>query len=1118
MYRRVLRLVSVVFLVAGLSGVSIGMASGGTIAGRWKVTPITGGEAIQASKSPTSSIAKSDRALLKRTDSKRVNVVVKYKYDSIAAYAGGVRGLPATSPQVTGRSLRQNRDAVARYRTYITRAESRINHAVLGRVSAARITGSFKAVYGGVAMRLPARTAKRLLQVTGVVAVQKDRLAHPLTDATPEFIGATEAWEQISGPATSGEGVIVGVLDTGIWPEHPSFSDPGIDHPGGTFACQFGDGSDPELGDPFTCNDKLVGAYAFTDTYLSVIGAEEGEFCNNDTGECSARDANGHGTHTTSTAAGAPVDHVEIFDIPKPPISGIAPGAHVIAYRVCLEQGCFQSDSVAAVEQALIDDIDVINFSISGGGDAYTDPVELAFLDAYAGGINVNASAGNAGPGPGTADHAGPWTTTVGASTSNRHWLTTLHLQADNGDTFDATGATITPGITDPTSVVFATEVGGDEFCSEPLEDGAATGLIVICERGVVGRNMKSFNIHQGDAAGMILYNPIHQDLFTDNFWVPTVMIDGPSPANEFLAFMDSHTGETATWETGVAMPVRGDVMTTFSSRGPLGDFIKPDVTAPGLQILAGHTPQPAPAAQPDVGPPGQLFQSIAGTSMSSPHSAGVSALIKAAHPDWTPGQVKSALMTSSVQDVLKEDGVTPADPFDRGAGSIRANRAINPTVTFDVPASDYIAAAADPVGRVHLNLPSINVPVFAGELTTTRTMTNVSGVRQRMNTAVEAPDGVSITVTPSRFLLEAGESQTVTITIGAPTVENGQYFGQITFTPDTGSTPAVIPVAFNKTSSTETDVTLDNSCDPTTIARRDSTDCQVTVQNNSPLPANADLQVTAEQGLRIRDVSAPGVPSGNGFTWSGSLEGSIAPKITSITEGGAPSEFLPLSTFNVPPIDGVGDETIVNFDTPEFQYGSETYTSLGMVSNGYTVIGGGTASDISFVPTPLPDPSPPNNTVAPFWTDLDPSVGGAMRIAVIEDSDTGEAWIVQEWEDVPTFGTPADVHDIQIWTQLGETEGNHLVYGDVGAGAATGLNAGAENRDGTSGAELPTIPPPDNSQWTINTEPPEPGGTVTITYRAVGTKVGDFDIVAELTSDITVGTITDVETITVTP
>ncbi len=148
------------------------------------------------------------------------------------------------------------------------------------------------------------------------------------------------------------------------------------------------------------------------------------------TGVCSARDADGHGTHTASTAAGSPVASAPLFGIERGPINGIAPGAHVIMYRVCLDQGCFQSDSVAAIEQAILDGVDVINFSIGGGASPFSDPVELAFLEAYAAGITVNASAGNAGPGAGTADHGGPWVNTVGASTSNRHFLTTLELAA----------------------------------------------------------------------------------------------------------------------------------------------------------------------------------------------------------------------------------------------------------------------------------------------------------------------------------------------------------------------------------------------------------------------------------------------------------------------------------------------------------------------------------------------------------------------------------------------------------------------------------------------------------------------------------------------------------------
>src|SRR5690606_16954718 len=190
-------------------------------------------------------------------------------------------------------------------------------------------------------------------------------------------------------------------------------------------------------------------------------------------------------------------------------------------------------------------------------------------------------------------------------------------------------------------------------------------------------------------------------DVETDNHFLPTIHLEGPN--DEMLAFLAAHSDVTATWAPGQSSAAQADVMAGFSSRGPIGEFIKPDITAPGVQILAGHTPE---STDVSTGPQGELFQAIAGTSMSSPHAAGVSALLIAAHPDWTPGQVKSALMTSSLQSVVNADG-TPAGVFDRGAGSIRADRAVSPTITISETAEDFAAGAGDPLSRLDLNIPS---------------------------------------------------------------------------------------------------------------------------------------------------------------------------------------------------------------------------------------------------------------------------------------------------------------------------------------------------------------------------------------------------------------------------
>jgi subtilisin family serine protease len=1116
--RRFVVMFAVAALAASLAAPAVA-GNGLTLAGG-----ITLDSTYSVAKSLSGRIAQSDAKLLARTDSKVIPVIVKFDLDSVAAYQGGVPGFAATSPAKTGKSLKQNKRAVTAYRQYLAGATSKLTKSITSKVAGAKIGTVFTEAYGGVAVSLPANKAKNLLSIPGVVAVQNDSLEQPLTDATPAFLGADQVWPSIGGSIHAGEGVKVGIIDTGIWPEHPSFADLGLSSPGGSYGCQFGDGSDvAHLGDPFHCNNKLIGAYAKTDTYMANVGAGADQFCNNATHQCSARDSEGHGTHTASTAAGDPVDDVMLLGVNRGHISGMAPGAHVIMYRVCLELGCFSSDSVSAVNQAITDGVDVINFSISGGRNPYSDAVELAFLDAYAAGISVNASAGNSGPGAGTADHGGPWVTTVGASTSNRHFLSTLHLTADGGASLDIQGVTITAGV-GATDVVLASAAPySDAICNHVATAGTFTGKIVVCARGTNARVDKGYNVLQGGAAGMILYNQnaATTDVETDNHWLPAIHVQYES--NAIATFVSDHTNVLATWASGVASPVPGDVMASFSSRGPGSIFLKPDVTAPGVQILAGHTPE-----HPGItnGPLGEYYQAIAGTSMSSPHAAGVAALVKAAHPSWTPGQIKSSLMTSSLQSVLKENGTTAADPFDRGAGSIRANRAVKPTVTFDVDPADYYASAADSLNRVNLNLPSINVPTMAGTLTTWRTVTNVSGTAQLLKATTTAPGGASITVSPANIAVPAGGTATFSVTINGTALANGQYFGQVKLTPAKagGYLPAVVPVAFFKQPA---QVTLSHSCADAEIDRNTSTSCEVTVTNLSTSAANVDLSVQGPTNgkLAVQNVSAPGVPSGNGFTWSGTLAGAQAPTIDSITPTIGPAEgYLPLSAFGIAPI-SAGDDTITNFNVPTYYYGGEAYTRIGVVSNGYVVVGGGTNSDIVYFPQTFPNPAVPNNVVALLWSDLNPAGGGGaggIRIATLTDGFT--TWLVVDYAGIKNFGN-ATTHSMELWIRLeGGAAGSGaaseewtMTYGAANTASPdpdSGGNSGAENRVGNSGVNLSA--PANNTEWAINTSPPAPGGSQTITYDAFGRNKGTFTILASMTSDITSGATTKPVSITV--
>jgi hypothetical protein len=1097
---------------------------------------------LRVAKTPSGRLARTSPGLLGKTSSKLVNVVIKYDLDPTASYRGGVRGLKATSPSVTHKTLKKNRKAVQRYDRYANHRIQGLNSQVRTAVPAAKIGYWFQTAYGGVAARVPANSIAKLLSIRGVAAVQKDVLNHPLDDNT-QFLGATTVWPSLGGAPHAGNNVVVGVIDTGVWPEHPMLSPSGMPAPaGGIKGCQFGDGSDTaHLGPTFTCNNKLIGAYAKTATYMASVGSNGQEFCNNATGQCSARDSEGHGTHTTTTAAGDCVTSAVLYGVQRGPVCGIAPGAHVEMFRVCLAQGCFGSDSVAAVNQAIADGVNVINFSISGGGTPYSDPVELAFLDATNAGISVNASAGNSGPTAGTAEHGGPWVTTVGASTGPRSFGSTLHLTADGGATLNVQGVTLTNGISSPTPVVMAAtlpKAGGgneDELCQSDVAAGGATGKIVVCNRGTNGRIDKGRRVLAGGAAGMILTNnsAAVTDLESDNHYLPAIQTQWNSGAVQ--AFVTSHTNVMATWAQGTAQASQPDVMASFSSRGPDGDWIKPDVTAPGVQVLAGTTPQPDQTTA-DNGPPGNLYMAIAGTSMASPHSAGVSALVKAAHPTWTPEEIKSALMTSSVQAVTKEDGVTQADPFDMGAGRVQADRAVNPTLVFNETYTDFVAAGTDLIHRIDLNIPSIDATTFSGDVVTSRTAINVSGKQQNLAVQITEPAGVTITVGKKNNNLHVAKGGTLTfpIEISAPDVANGQYFARINLVPASGANRVTIPVAFVKKQGT---VTLSNTCSPLSIAAKTGVShCTVTAQNLGTVAANTSINVASRESgkpLRYKNVGLPGsvIGSGDGVQWSGTLSPASAPPVLSennITGTGPAGGYFPLYQFAGNLVVPGADDGITNVNVPTFSFGGETYTRIGIVSNGYVVIGGGTASDVNFFPQTFPNAAAPNNVIAPFWTDLNTTGGtpppntstpGSNVILVNTLTGGGQSWIVVDFESVKNFSN-ATTHTGEIWIRYQGGEQLTVSYGAANAAAGdpgSAMNWGTENRDGTSGVNLPSAPA-DNSEYRPLLGTPVPGGLVSIPFDIFSKKTGTFHSDASMTSDQTSGTTIATQAITVTP
>jgi len=653
-----------------------------------------------------------------------------------------------------------------------------------------------------------------------VAMVIPDEMQQATTDSSPTFIGL----DSPAGPwqtGYDGEDVVVGVIDSGIWPEHPSFADDGSFPTAPTLDnsrpnCEFGNTAHNAADVGFTCNNKLIGARQMLDTYRTLIGASPTEYD-------SARDDNGHGTHTASTAAGNAGVEATVLGNDLGTISGIAPRAHVIAYKGLGSLGGFTSDLASAIDQAVADGVDVINYSI-GGGAAGPGADEIAFLFADAAGVFVATSAGNSGSGAATLGSPGvmPWLTTVGASTQSRFYQGTLIL----GNEAEYNGASITQGASEA-PLVDAEFAGGDLCVPGSLDPAKVTGAIVLCRRGAIARVGKSVAVLQAGGVGMIMYeNSDDNSLFTDSHFVPSVHIDN-TPGLAVKAYIASAgTGATAEIKDTASVTEwpSAPSMTYFSSRGPnviSGDLIKPDITAPGIQILAGNSPAPEPPAMQ-----GEMFQAIAGTSMSSPHIAGIFALIKQAHPDWSPAMAKSAIMTTSYQDVVDNDRVSQATPFEMGAGhvdpgnKVHKGSAFQPGLIYDAGLFEYAAYTCGedfgvfttgtcdflegigvPLEPRNLNVPSIGIDGVPGSQTVTRTVTSVadeSGWRT-YDVSVEAPEGYSVSVSPSTIKLKRGQSATYEVTVTSEGAPLGEWrFGSLTWSDRTGHYDVYSPIAVN--------------------------------------------------------------------------------------------------------------------------------------------------------------------------------------------------------------------------------------------------------------------------------------------------------------------------------
>jgi subtilisin family serine protease len=726
-------------------------------------------------------------------------------WDSPAAsYAGGVSGLSATRA-AAGHRFDAHAPAAQRYRDHLRGLQDRALAAA--GVGASKQLYRYTAVNDAVAAELTADQVTKLRRDGSVRSVEPNQTFTADTISTPKFLGLDGdggVWQkQFGGDAHAGEGMIVGVVDTGIWPESASFAPLSEPRPDQDVidAKWHGTCDDDATGAAaIQCNDKLIGARWFGRAKPRTV--VEGEFD-------SPRDYNGHGTHTAGTAAGDGSVDVTIAGNRIGSASGIAPAARVAVYKALWTipgNGAAGTsiDIVAAIEASVLDGVDVLNYSISGITYTTNYPVSVALFNAAQAGVFIAASAGNNGDlGASQVNHNLPWVTTVAATTHDRGHTDSVTL--GDGTTLTGTGVGEAVPSTDLVDSAQAGNAGVDpglaRLCQPgTLDPALVTGKIVLCARGVNARTEKSATVRAAGGVGMVLYNTTADvdDIDADYHSIPTVHLHAADGVKA-VAYADG-TDPTASLGAAQTVTVNAPEVATFSSYGPAlaakGDLLKPDIAAPGVDVIA-------PVAPPGNG--GESFAAYSGTSMAAPHIAGLAALLRSKHPEWSPAAVRSAMMTTASQTDRSGGPIllagVPATPLHYGAGQVEPAKEYNPGLIYDSGPEDWLAymcavgdldsAACQGVPAVDpsdLNYPSIAVGDLVGSQTIVRTVTNTSSAAGVYQAQLSPPPGVKATVTPSTMVVLPGRKASFRVTLKRTTAApNAFTFGSLTWKDSAG-------------------------------------------------------------------------------------------------------------------------------------------------------------------------------------------------------------------------------------------------------------------------------------------------------------------------------------------
>ncbi|CAM0883250.1 unnamed protein product [Alopecurus aequalis] len=650
----------------------------------------------------------------------------------------------------------------------------------------ASITYSYKHGFSGFAAMLTDDQAQDLADLPEVVSVTPNQHHELMTTRSWDFLGMNlnnQPPSKLLQRSKYGEDIIIGIVDSGIWPESRSFSDHGYGPIPSRWkgVCQLG-----QAWDSTNCSRKIIGARYY------AAGLEKADQVKN---YMSARDINGHGTHTASTAAGAVVEGVSLHGLGVGVARGGAPRARLAVYKVGWEtttNGVQLASAavLAALDDAIHDGVDVLSLSL------VVDDNSFGALHAVQKGITIVYAAGNSGPRPQVIFNTAPWVITVAASKIDRSFPTAITL----GNNQTLVGQSLYYMLQNESSSRFKPLVHGGSCSQEALNGTIISGKVVLCIAENFGPTVEIIldaitNVKSGGASGLIfaLYT-IDVLASTDDCLGMACVIVDIEIGFQAATYIGSQNLPIAKIEparsiTGKQVPA--PKVAFFSSRGPSTKYptvLKPDIAAPGANILAAT---------------GDAYAFNSGTSMSTPHVAGIVALLKAVHPHWSHAALKSAIVTTAS---IKDEYGMPmlaealprkvADPFDYGGGNINPNAAADPGLVYDIDPRDYNKFFACKIQKYEicnitatlpgyqLNLPSISIPELRHPIKVQRAVTNVGEVDAVYRSDIQSPLGVKIKVDPPTLVFNAAKKvHTFKVSITPLWKVQGDYtFGSLTW------------------------------------------------------------------------------------------------------------------------------------------------------------------------------------------------------------------------------------------------------------------------------------------------------------------------------------------------